>query len=149
MAKKKVAGILMVVMPVLGGCATLAPVPVSSGLEDTQWVLIGTKGSASDRELHEVPLYKYTMSLAASGTAQFKFDCNQGSSTWNAAPEEGGGGKISFGTVAVTAALCDDSGVGEKLAADVPGLSVFKLYDGTLTLTRDGSGTAYVWDTID
>lgn len=134
---------------VLSGCATARQEPAVTGLGDTDWVLIGFHKSGPEAELHEVHLYDYTMRLDGSGAARFKFDCNQGSSTWQARPSEAGKGTISFGPVATTTALCGAGSIGEMLSADISRPSRYTLDDGKLTMMPDGRGQTYVWDKVD
>jgi len=130
------------------GCATMPDEPADSGLADTSWVLIATEDGAGS-EPREVPLNKYAMSLDATGRARFTFDCNKGTSDWTAAPSSGSTGTLSFGPIAVTKALCPDTGFGEALAAALSKPRQYQIYDGRLTMSAGESELSYVWDSID
>jgi len=133
----------------LAGCATVSPEPVANGLDNTEWVLIGVQEGSQDADIKEVPLYKYTMHLNAAGPAQFKFDCNNGTSSWEATPQEPGKGNLAFGKIATTMMLCGGESIGEKLAADLAGVRRYSIYDGKLSLLPEAEGRIYVWDAVD
>lgn len=147
--KRLNSAVCLAALLMLAGCATARQEPVANRLNDTNWVLIGFQNSGQDSELQEVHLYDYTMHLDSSGAVQFKFDCNQGSSTWQATPMEGGRGTLTFGTVAATTALCAAESIGETLASDINRVARYSIYDGRLTMLPDGGGRIYVWDSVD
>lgn len=127
-----------------GACATTLPERSSSGLQNTEWVLIGFQDVGTD-ELLEVPLYKYTMRLGPSGQAHFKLDCNLGSSSWKATATDPSGGRLTFGPVAATTRLCE----GSPLAMKIENFGAYSLYDGRLSISEKDSGRVSVWDSVD
>jgi hypothetical protein len=139
--------------PMLASCAATGPQESlapsrQSEIAGTQWVLIGYIDDGPSTDLHEVPLYKYTLRFDASDTAKLKLDCNLGGATWRAASIAKGKGSLSFGPVNATMALCPEGSMGESLASDLSRVTGYTLYDGRLSLIASGSRT-YVWDTID
>lgn len=133
----------------IAGCATVAYERVSSSFDDTEWVMIGFQDGRRDAELTEVPLYKYTMHLDASGQARFQFDCNKGTSSWTGAEQVPGQGSLTFPRIATTAMLCPGDSLGDSVAADMGKVARYSIYDGKLSLLPEGDGRIYVWDTVD
>lgn len=134
----------------LAACQTVGKAPPSTAaLADTQWVLIEYSAVPGKGQAQEVTLNRYTMTLAKDGSMQAKLDCNRGLGTWTAIETKTGSGTISFGPVAATRAMCPEDSIGERLAADLPSMVTWSVYDGRLTLKPANGGPQYVWDTID
>ena len=117
-------------------------------LAGTNWLLIQQGPAGNADNLAEVPPYAYTMELDNKGRARFKFDCNLGTGQWSSSPA-GAEGKISFGTIAVTAKICPSGSIGEQLSGDMQGAIAYSIYDGRLTMRTQNSGRLYVWDIVD
>ena len=132
----------------VGGCQSYQAPSAASPLTGTAWVLIEYRAEAASTAT-DVPLNRYTLSLEADGTARAKLDCNNGTTRWTSTKGKPGSGSISFGEVAATRALCPEGSLGERLAADLPRMATWSLYDGRLTLATGHEGPEYNWDSID
>lgn len=141
-------GLFALLIP--AACVTASDKPVNNGLNDTEWVLIGFYEGSEGTQLNDVPLNTYIMHLDVSGGVQFKFDCNQGTSSWTAASKQPGKkGSISFGKIAVTEMLCGGESIGETVSADMTRVDSYSIYDGRLSLSLQGMHRVYVWDAVD
>ena len=134
---------------VLAACQTYRPATMPVSLRGTQWVLIEYKAEPGDTRATEVRPNRYTLSLAQDGSARAKLDCNNGRTGWTASEPTKGSGTITFDRVAATRARCPDDMLGERLAADLPRMTAWSVYDGRLTLKPASGGPEYVWDRVD
>lgn len=133
----------------LTACQTYRPFARPTALSGARWVLIEYKATPEDAKAIEVQPYRYTLFLAKDGTAKAKLDCNNGATKWMASEQSQGNGKIAFDTLVATMAVCTDDMFGEKLAADLPSMKVWSVYDGRLSLKPASGGPVYVWDSVD
>ena len=129
----------------LGGCVVSSVATTPNELSDTRWTLIDVRETAK-AEPTEVLLNKYSMTLARDGSASFVLDCNRGTGNWSSLGTSADKGRLTFGPIAATRALCSDDGLGERLARDLSGSVDYKLYDGRLTLTTPAA--TYTFDSI-
>jgi len=145
-------GALVLASLVLAGCRSVTQSEAAPGalsLQDTDWVLIEYKSGRAGEDAVEVAPYTYTLRLDASGSAQFKLDCNRGTSTWQASPMRDGGGSLTFGRIAATMAACATDARNEVVLRDMERVTGYSVYDGRLTMSLGSSGESYVWDRID
>lgn len=83
------------------------------------------------------------------GQATMKLDCNRGHSTWSAEPSaDASNGRIAFGPIASTRALCPGPSLGEKFAADAPMIRGYIIRDGRLSLSLMADAGIYIFDPI-
>lgn len=149
LAERKFDVACLAALAALSGCTTIPVAPAVSELNSTEWVLIGWGDSALSENFDEVPMYKYTVTLAASGQAHFKFDCDQGASTWDAQTVRQGEGYLSFGQISETGKACGNETEIERIRFDLQAMSRYTLYDGRLTISSPDSARIFVWDAVD
>jgi para-nitrobenzyl esterase len=125
---------------VLGGCAVQrSEAGQGAPLAGTEWLLIGERAGPGVQP-REAPLGKYRLALDRSGTMSIQVDCNRGAGSWRMEPLGPSNGRLQFGPIAVTEALCNDEGLGERVAASLGRGGTYSLYDGRMTFsTADGA----------
>lgn len=117
-------------------------------LADTRWRLvefqsmddaIGTR-RPDDRT-------RYTLQLHGDGTVAMQLDCNRATGRWTSQPSaDGASGRLAFGPLAVTRALCPPPSLGEGLSAQMPYVRGYLLKDGRLNLSLMADGGILVWE---
>jgi len=91
---------------------------------------------------------RFTVQFGADGRASFRLDCNRGMGDWKleaasaASPESG---KLSFGPIAATRALCPAPHVDERVARDMAHVRSYLLKDGKLFMSLMADGGIYEW----
>lgn len=120
----------------LGACASTST-PSSSApasLEGSSWRLVqivvtnGVTRPAIERS-------RYTIGFGKEGVLNVRFDCNRGRGSWNSS----GPGKLEFGALALTRALCPTGSLHDELVRQWPNVRSYIVEDGRLFLSADGS----------
>jgi len=92
----------------------------------------------------------YTMRLQADGTASFRLNCNRATGTWSADPSaDPTNGRLEFGPLAVTSALCPPPSLDEELAAQLAYVRGYLLKQGRLYLSLMADAAIIAWDPIE
>ncbi len=89
---------------------------------------------------------RYTMVFNKDGSAEFRLNCNQGSTTWSAAPTSESSGQIGFANTAMTRALCPPPSLDVRIARDLEYVRSYFLKDEKLYLSLMADGGIYVWE---
>lgn len=109
--------------------------PAQSELEDTAWRLVeirpadGTVMIPQDRSA-------YTLVLGIDGTALLEIDCNRGNGKWSS----GATGRIEFGPIATTRALCPSGSLHDSFLATIERVTDYTIVDEHLLLTAGPEG---------
>jgi heat shock protein HslJ len=89
---------------------------------------------------------QYTVSFAADGRVAFHLDCNRATATWQSAPSaDGSGGRLEFGPVASTRAMCAPPHLDQRLVRDLPHVRSYLFKDGKLFMSLLADGGIYEW----
>ena len=114
--------------------STAAPAS-SANLEGSSWRLVqiamsdGVTRPAIERS-------RYTLGFGAAGVLNVRFDCNRGRGSWTSA----GPGRIEFGALALTRALCPMGSLHDELVRQWPHVRGYLVKDGRLYLTLMADG---------
>jgi heat shock protein HslJ len=73
---------------------------------------------------------RYTMEFAKDGNVSLRADCNRGMASYTA----GGDGKLTFGGIALTRAMCPQGSLSNRFVREVERASTYFLRDGDLFL---------------
>lgn len=131
----------------LAGCAT-APAPdARQGLAGTQWQLLAITSMDDAQGRTPVPQpRRYTLRFDANGHASLQLDCNRGFASWQAQPAADGlTGRLSFGPLAATRALCPPPRLDARIVRDLPFVRGYRLVDGRLLMSLMADGGLYEW----
>ena len=120
------------VVIVASACAARQDVPASSGagtasIEGTVWEWTGTITPVD--EIVVATPERYTLELAAGGTASVRFDCNRGSGQYTLSDRE-----LGFGPFMSTRMACPEDSLDLRYEKDLSRVKTFFLTDGMLHL---------------
>ncbi len=121
--------------------------PADTPLAGTSWRLVEFQ-SMDDTQGTTRPADPslYTMQFKADGTVVMRLNCNRANGTWSAEPAgDGKSGRLEFGPLAMTRALCPPPSMGESIAAHTGYIRSYLLQDGRLFLSLMADGGIYVW----
>lgn len=88
---------------------------------------------------------RFTLRFGADGRASLRLDCNRGTGSWKATAAGDGTGKLEFGPIAATRALCAPPRLDERVARDLAHVRGYMLKDGRLFLSLMADGGIYEW----
>jgi len=90
---------------------------------------------------------KFTMRLNDDNTVNMRLDCNRANGTWSVEPgADPSSGRIAFGPLAATRALCPPPRLDEQVTAQAPYIRGYMLKDGRLSLTLVADGGIWLWE---
>ncbi len=117
-------------------------------LADTKWQLVefqsmdDTQGKTSPSDPS-----KYTMSLNGDGTVNMRLNCNNANGKWTAeASSDLSSGKLEFGRLATTKAVCPPPSMDEQITRNTGYIRSYLLRDDKLYLSLMADGGVYVWE---
>lgn len=141
---------MLPIVALLGACASSAP-PSPPSLAGTLWQLRAILSMDDAQGTTRVPQpQRFTLRFDANGNASLQLDCNRGFATWKAEPAADGlSGRLSFGPIAATRALCPPPHLDERIARDLPYVRGYRLKDGKLFLSLMADGGIYEWAPAD
>jgi heat shock protein HslJ len=89
----------------------------------------------------------YTMELRGDGTVAMRLNCNRATGGWSAVPAgDGTSGRLEFGPLAATRALCPPPSMDESIVAQSAFVRSYLLKDGRLYLSLMADGGIYAWE---
>lgn len=105
--------IISVAALTMAACASSGNQPAQSydELSGTDWELVRIQ-SMDDRSWSPEDPSRYTLTFEPDGTAYMRLDCNRGRAGWSSEQP----GRLEFGLLASTRALCQDDGLSERYA---------------------------------
>jgi heat shock protein HslJ len=145
-----------VAVPLLGVVAVLALAACATGpraaatqptLAGTSWELVRFQSmddAQGTKRIDEPALY--TVSFGADGRATMRLNCNRATGPWQAMPAaDGVSGRLSFGLLAGTRALCPPPSLDEELLRDLGDVRGYLLRDGELHMSLMADAGIYSW----
>jgi heat shock protein HslJ len=127
------------------GAAEPAATESDGPLAGTEWHLVEIQSLDDDVgsvRPHDPTLY--TLSLGADGTVQMRLNCNRATGTWFSEPSgDESSGRLEFGPLAATRALCAPPSLDERIVADAGFVRSYLLQDGRLHLSLMADGGIY------
>jgi heat shock protein HslJ len=119
--------------PVAGPAAAKV---ADSELADTAWRLLNITSMDETIDVPDDP-NKYTLEFGADGRASMRADCNRGTGSWSSESA----GRLTFGPVAGTRALCPPPSLGEKYLAQFEWVRSYTTRDEQLFLATMADGS--------
>jgi para-nitrobenzyl esterase len=113
-------------------------------LQETSWQLVRFRSGDDDRTLAPGDRAKYTIRFAKDGEVALRLDCNRGTSTWKSSAP----GRLQFGPLATTRALCPPGSHFDRLVQDLEHVSSFALEGGRLCLSLTEEGGTYEFERL-
>ncbi len=89
---------------------------------------------------------RYTVTFGADGKASFRLDCNRGSGSWQATASGSGSGRLEFGPMAATRAMCPPGSLDQKLMRQLPYVRSYLFKDGKLFISLMADGGILEWE---
>lgn len=127
----------------LGACATEVP---RAPLAGTSWQL--TELRSSDDAIGVVRVAdpaRYTLAFDAEGNAAMRLDCNRGRGRYTASEDEPGMGRLEFGPIATTRAMCPPGSLDARLGRELPFVRIWVREGDTLRLELFADGGQQIW----
>ncbi|WP_228241614.1 META domain-containing protein [Porphyrobacter sp. GA68] len=136
---------LAVAAAALAGCSTLPE--LRTPLSGSTWRLVEMQ-SSDDAQGTTQPgnRDRYTIKFNADGSAYLQLDCNRGRTGWEASRTGASSGTLTFKPLASTRALCQDNGLGERLAQQLEYVRSYVIRDGQLNMSLYADGGILVWE---
>jgi heat shock protein HslJ len=113
----------------------------ASPLVGTAWKLVKIAYGDDSTHTPDDP-EKYTLSFLADSRVVARIDCNRGNGTWKS-PEPG---RIEFGLMATTRAMCPPGSLHDRVVRDLPNFRSYLLKDGKLFLSLMADGGIYEFE---
>ncbi|MEP7282987.1 MAG: META domain-containing protein [Rubrivivax sp.] len=137
-------------VPAAASAARPAPVPTAAApraLAGTQWELVSVHSmSDNQRTTRVADPSRYTMQFGADGSVAFRLDCNRARGAWRASPDDSGhAGRIEFGPLAGTRALCAPGAIDDRVRRDLADVRSYRFDNGQLHLSLMADGGVYRW----
>ena len=117
-----------------------------SPLAGTDWELHAIQSmDDSQGTTHISDPGQLTVQFGADGRVSFKLDCNRGMGEWKLEAAGAESGKLSFGPIAATRALCPPPHLDERVVRDMAYVRSYLLKDGKLFMSLMADGGIYEW----
>lgn len=132
----------------LTSCTTSPSLESSAAaLAGTQWELVAIQSMNDTQGTTRIDSPEhFTVSFGADGRASFRFDCNRGTGSWKSAPSgDGTTGKLLFGPMATTRAMCPPPHLDERVVRDLAYVRSYMRKDGKLYMSLMADGGIYEW----
>lgn len=139
------AAVTAVLVGALVGCSSESE-PLSLG--GTSWQLrqIESMDDAQGTTPVEEPA-SYTVTFGEDGQASFVIDCNNGTSTWEAAPSgDDGTGTLTFGPIAMTLMACPEPTIDQQVSMMLSHVRGYVLNDDGLHMSLQADGGILSWE---
>lgn len=133
---RSAALLLALALVACGGRAEPAP------LAGTSWQLVELRGGGPVQRVDDPA--RYTMAFDAADEVALRLDCNRGrgrSAVTSTGPRDG---RIAFGPIAATRAMCPPGSLDTRLGQALTGTLTYTLEGDALTLNAPG-GAQLVW----
>ena len=118
-------------------------------LSDSKWQLQAIQSMDDAQGTTRIPdPSRFTVLFGADGRASFQLDCNRGTSDWKVESANAASGKLTFGPIAATRALCPPPHVDERIARDMAYVRSYLFKDGKLFMSLMADGGIYEWSPV-
>lgn len=134
------AVVLAAVLP----ARSIGTAPGGSALSGTAWELVSIRSmddAIGTTVIADPSLY--TAHFGEDGQAAFRFNCNRARGSWEAKSAVADSGRLGFGPIAATRALCPPPSVDERVARDIGYVRSCLLRDGRLHMSMMADGGIY------
>jgi heat shock protein HslJ len=111
-------------------------------LAGTAWHLQELRSGGEIRRIEQPALY--TMAFDQPDEVALRLDCNRGRGRAEVTPTGFSGGRVAFGPVATTRAMCPPGSLDGQVARGLSGTLLYTLQGDTLRLSGPG-GAQQVW----
>lgn len=88
---------------------------------------------------------QFQVAFSMDGKANFQFDCNRGSSSFETANASGGSGNLRFDAVATTRAMCPQQAMSARLPGDIEFVRSYRIVGDRLFMSLQADGGVYEW----
>ena len=122
------------------GCAHSAPQTLPTSLGGTSWQLVKFQGG-DGTVLIPHDKAKYTLTFAADGHLNVRFDCNRGRGTWTSPGPQ----QLQFGPLALTRAGCAGA-LYDRIVKQWPFVRSYVIERGNLFLSLMADGGIYEFE---
>ena len=123
---------------VTGVCAT--------ELAGTAWQLQSIQSMDDSQGTTSIPdPSRLTVAFGADGRASFQLDCNRGMGDWKVESTHTDSGRLTFGSIAATRAMCAPPHIDARVARDMEYVRSYLLKDGKLFMSLMADGGIYKW----
>jgi len=121
-------------------------VTAAGSLAGTSWRLVElvSKSDAVGSVRPADPL-KYHLTLGPDGKASARLDCNRGAGTWSATPTGTVGGKMTFGPMAMTRAMCPPGSLDTRIGRELTEVRTYERDGDRLVLYLAEDRGDQVW----
>jgi para-nitrobenzyl esterase len=129
---------------VLAGCTAGGAQPVP--LAGTSWELVELRSSDDAIGVVRAPdPSRYTLAFDAEGNAAIRLDCNRGRGSYTATETGPGLGRLEFGALATTRAMCPPGSLDARLGRELPQVRIWVRDGDTLRLELFADGGQQIW----
>ena len=129
--------------------AGLAASPAAPPLAGSNWQLHAIQSMDDAQGTTKIAdPSRFTVYFGADGRANFQLDCNRGTGDWKSEPGSAESGKLTFGPLAATRALCPPPHVDERVALDMAHVRSYLFRNGKLFMSLMADGGIYEWHPV-
>jgi heat shock protein HslJ len=127
----------------LAGCTAAAQAPPLAG---TNWQLAELRSNDDAIGVTRVAEpQRYTMAFGSGGEVTLRLDCNRGRGEATVTPGEPGAGRIAFGPIAMTRAMCPPGSLDSRVARELAFVRSYRLEGETLRFELLADGGQQLW----
>jgi len=134
------SALLLGMLVLEAGCAHSAPQTLPASLGGTSWQLVKFQGG-DGTVLIPHDKAKYTLTFAADGHLNVRFDCNRGRGTWTSPGPQ----QLQFGPLALTRAACAGA-LYDRIVKQWPFVRSYVIERGNLFLSLMADGGIYEFE---
>lgn len=128
------------------GCSTYEAEP-DPGLVGSEWELAAfTSMDDSIGRIEPTDDQRFSISFGPDGSAAMQLDCNRGTANYSIEETGDTNGRLSFGPIAATRAMCANPRLGDLMASQLPNVVSYTLQDGTLSLALKMDGGIFEFE---
>lgn len=138
---------LVIATSLAASSAAVSAQPAGRPLSGTGWELVAIQSMDDSQGTLKISNPElFTASFAEDGQVSFQFDCNRGTARWEITPSaDPTSGRLSFGPVAATRALCAPPNTDERVVRELGMVRGYVLKNGRLYMSLMADGGIYEW----
>lgn len=120
---------------------------VTPGLVGSEWELVGFNSmDDSIGRIEPTEDQRFSITFGDSGSAAMQLDCNRGTANYSIEETGDTNGRLAFGPIAATRAMCPDPRLGDLMASQLPNVVSYTLQDGKLSLALKMDGGIFEFE---